>query len=384
MLTLIYGTRSAREEIYKRIQNDVNDQKRAYLIVPDQKALLSENALMEKLPKSAALLVDAVGFSRLANLVCRSYGALTYNYATEGAKVLTMYRTIKELSPLLNIFGGETQSALLKSLCSLVSEFRACEVSGNALADAAEKLAPSPLSDKLHDLSLIYERYESLLHEKFSEQADDIDTLVSLLGDNDFFEDAHIYIDTFLSFTKQETAVLSNILARGKEICIALPFSRRGTHMAECADTRKKLLSLCAKCGAKVEEFYAEEECESAISFARDNLWDFAASDTFDKDTKGVLELVNCTTKAEETDLVLREIYLALKNGDSYSDIAVIARNPDTYASTLCRMLKRCGIPFFFSEKTDDLRCKNKTASGNNSHKGGSDSKSYPCCFFNT
>ena len=353
MLTLIYGTRIARDEIYKRIRNDIEIGRRAYLIVPDQKALLSENALMEKLPKSAALLVDAVGFSRLANLVCRKYGSLTYNYASEGAKVLTMYRALKELAPLLNVFGGETQSALLKSLCSLVSDFRACEVSGSALADAAEKLSPSPLSDKLHDLALIYERYESLLHEKFSEQADDIDTLVALLSENDFFGDAHIYIDSFLSFTKQETAVLANLLARGKDICIALPFSRRGTHMAECADTRKKLLSLCAKCGAKAEEFYANEECENALTFARDNIWDFASCDTFDESTKDVLELVSCTTKSEETELVLREIYLALQKGGSYSDIAIIARNPDTYASTLCRILKRCDIPFFFSEKTD-------------------------------
>ena len=256
MLTLLYGTRTARDEIYSRIAADVENGRRAYLIVPDQKALLSENALMSAMPKSAALLVDAVGFSRLANLVSRRFGALTYNYATSGAKVLTMYRTLKELEPMLNVFSGESQSSALESLCSLMGEFRACSVSAEEISAAAEKLGDTPLAKKLFDLALIYTRYEAILHEKFAEQADDIDTLAELLRDYDFFGDAHIYVDAFLSFTKQETAVLSHILSRGNDVCIALPFSRRGAHMAECADTRKKLLSLCAKLSVNVEESY--------------------------------------------------------------------------------------------------------------------------------
>ena len=39
MLTILYGTRGARDEIYSRIKKDVEKGKRAYLIVPDQKAL---------------------------------------------------------------------------------------------------------------------------------------------------------------------------------------------------------------------------------------------------------------------------------------------------------------------------------------------------------
>ena len=353
MLTLLYGTRGAREEIFRRIACDVEDGRRAYLIVPDQKALLSEKALMDTLPKSAALLVDAVGFSRLSNLVCRRFGGLTYNYASDGAKVLTMYRTVKELAPLLSVFGGETQSAALESLCSLISEFRACSVSAEELSAAAEKMGECPLSQKLCDLALIYTRYEALLHEKFAEQADDIDTLADHLSKHDFFGDAHIYIDEFLSFTKQESAVISHILSRGSDVCIALPFSRRGAHMAECADTRKRLLSLCGKLAVKVEEVYADETAEGAIAFAKDNLWDFASCDIYDSDTAGELELVSCVTQNEETELVLREIFKTVKNGGAYSDIAVIARAPESYGGMLDRMLTRCGIPFFFSKKQD-------------------------------
>ena len=353
MLTLILGTRGARDEIYRQIEKDVAENRRAYLIVPDQKALLAEKSLMERLPKRAALLVEAVGFSRLSNLVSRRYGSLTYNYATDGAKILTMYRTLSELSPNLKVFGGENSSTTLSALCSLVGEFRAAAISAEELMEAAEKISSSTLCDKLFDLALIYTRYESILHERFAELADDVDTLAKLLSENDFFEDAHVYIDSFMSFTKQELEVITAILAHGKDVCIALPSVRGGTHTAECAHTRKRLLSLCAKLSVKFEEKNFADSSQNALSFAKDNLWNFECGEAFDGDTSGTLELVQCTSKNEEVSLVLREIYNALENGHSYSDIAIIARNPESYQGLLDRTLTKCNIPFFFSRKSD-------------------------------
>ena len=352
MLTLLYGTRGARAEIYNRIAADAAEGRRAYLIVPDQKALLAESALMRCLPKSAALLVDAVGFSRLANLVCRRYGSLTYRYASEGAKVVTMYRAVKKLRPHLRIFGGELQNGTLHALCTLMGEFRACAIRSDELSAAADDLGSAPLADKLRDLSLLYTEYESLLHENFAEQADDLDTLCDLLRAHDFFDGASVYIDSFISFTKQEMTAISHMLSRGVRVTIALPFCRTGAHMAECADTRKKLLSLCAKLSTQFDEEYITEDAPAALQFAKENLWDFAASDRFDTDTRGVLEVVECADKNEEAQLALREIFHAVESGHAYSDIAIIARDAESYTGTLDRALTRCGIPFFFSKKT--------------------------------
>ncbi len=351
MLTLLYGTRAAREEILRLIQNDVKECRRAYFIVPDQKALLAENALMTALPKNAALLVDAVGFSRLANLVARRFGSLTYNYATDGAKLVTMYRTMKKLNPYLSVFANSFQGKTLEALCSLMSEFRACSVTAEDITNAADNLENESLCKKLNDLAAIYTEYEATLHEKFAEQADDIDTLALLLAENDFFGDAHIYIDSFVSFTKQELTVISRMLSRGCNVTVALPFSRRGAHMAECADTRKKLLSLSAKLSVTLEEKYLTDTSHDALVFAKENLWDLGSADTYNEPTDGRIELCVCNNKSDEIALALREIYLAVESGHSYSDIAVIARNADNYAGLIDRAFSRCNIPFFFSHK---------------------------------
>ena len=353
MLTLLYGTRGARDEIYKRIKTDVADGRRAFLIVPDQKALLAEEGLMKVLPRSAALLVDAVGFSRLANLVCRKYGSLTYRYATEGAKAVTMHSAIKKLRPHLKVFGGEIQNGTLESLTALMREFRTCQIDADTLLEAAKKAGATPLGDKLSDLALIYLEYENALHKNFSEVEDDIDTLADLLSKHDFFDGANVYIDSFVSFTKQELSVISRMLAKGTSVTVALPYSGGGAHMAECKDTRKKLLSLASKLSC---EFYEKEVPTSApmpIAFAKDMLWDFSSADIFDGDTSGILEVANCFDQNEEALLCLKEIFGAVNSGKSFSDIAIIARNAESYTGILDRLLKKCNIPFFFAKKTD-------------------------------
>lgn len=355
MLTLLYGTRGAREEIYRRIRRDTDENRRAYLIVPDQKALLAESELSAVLPPAAALLCDAVGFSRLANLVCRRYGSLTYRYATDGAKALVMYRAQKRLRPMLTVFGGEVRTATLGALCSLWSEMRAASVTPDDLAAAADRLPPSPLADKLRDLSMLFSLYGKLLHENFAEQADDLDTLCELLAAHDFFEGAAVYVDSFVSFTKQEMTVLSRMLTQGVDVTVALPYRRGGgAHLAECADTRTRLLKLASRLGVRFDEQSVEEDEDAgAIAFAKAHVWDFASCETYDKSTEGELELVRCTDRREEARLCAREIFRAVSAGASYGDIAVVMRNAADYDGILDRFLTRCGIPLFFSKKTD-------------------------------
>lgn len=357
MLTLLYGTRCAREEIYRRIRRDTDGARRAYLIVPDQKALLAEGELAAVLPPRAALYADAVGFSRLANLVCRKYGGLTYNYASDGARVLSMYRAAKQLRPMLKVFIGEIKAATLSALCALAAEFRAAAVSPGDLTAAAGKLPPSPLADKLHDLSLLFTVYEERLHEHFAEQADDIDTLCDLLAAHDFFADASVYIDSFVSFTKQEMTVIERMLARGTHVTVALPYARGGgVHLAECADTRKRLLRLAARLACKLDEQETADTAPSdtdPLAYAKAHIWDFSVDAPFSGELGDAITAVRCADRRDEARLCAAEIFRTVESGASYSDIAVVMRHAEDYAGILDRYLERCGIPYFFSKKTD-------------------------------
>ncbi len=355
MLTILYGTQGARREIYRRIGDDVQAARRAYLIVPDQKALLAESALMKNLPPSAALLVDAVGFSRLSNLVCRKYGGLCGDYANDGAKILFLYRAVKKLSPMLSVFDTRLGCRALGALVSLFTEFRAYAVTPEQLGEASRSLSPSPLADKLSDLALLYAEYESSLHKRYVEAADDLDRLADLLAKHDFFENAKVYIDSFVSFTGQEMKIIGRMLAKNTDVTVTLPLSgTRSAHTAETTDTRRRLLRLAAKFSVLTDEIETEDEdTPAALDFAKRNLWNFSCTERFLENTRGTIELVRCADKSEEAELCLREIYQIVSSGGAYADIAIIARNAADYEGILDPLLTRCEIPFFFSKKTD-------------------------------
>ena len=123
--------------------------------------------------------------------------------------------------------------------------------------------------------------------------------------------------------------------------------------MAECADTRKKLFALCNRLSVELTESFIETDAPAPLAFARDNLWDFAAAEPFAGTTEGTLALAECADKNEEVRLCIHEIRRALYAGYAYADIAVIARNADSYTGLLDRALSRSDIPYFFAKKTD-------------------------------
>ena len=70
---------------------------RLILIVPEQQAVVWETRIARELPPSAALRLEIVSFTRLCNLVGRTYGGLAENCITRGGKAALMWTTLRQL-----------------------------------------------------------------------------------------------------------------------------------------------------------------------------------------------------------------------------------------------------------------------------------------------
>jgi ATP-dependent helicase/nuclease subunit B len=206
VLNLIYGHSGSGKTglIYKMMLEGSRANRRSYLIVPEQETVVCERRLLDILPPSAQLNSEVLNFSRLANLVFRHYGGLSYNYADKACKTLIMWKNLRELSPLLSEYSngkGGVRSA--EEMLSAIGELKAYCVSPTKLEKAAQKLGNNPvLQSKLTDLSLIMSAYSNNLEESYSDAADDLSRLTLKLKDHDFFKGADVYIASFTSFTR--------------------------------------------------------------------------------------------------------------------------------------------------------------------------------------
>ena len=107
MINFIYGrsTNKKQKKLIEMIANDHENDVRSFLIVPEQFAVHTERLMLKSLPSSAQLKLEILNFSRLYNSVCRVYGGIEYNYITKPLKYALMWQNLRDLAPLLEVYG---------------------------------------------------------------------------------------------------------------------------------------------------------------------------------------------------------------------------------------------------------------------------------------
>ena len=91
MITFVYGAPGSGKThyIFERLKEN---NKRAFVIVPEQETVSIERKAVETLAASSQLEVEVLNFTRLCNRVFRELGGLSYNYVTPRVKKLFMWR----------------------------------------------------------------------------------------------------------------------------------------------------------------------------------------------------------------------------------------------------------------------------------------------------
>ena len=363
MIEFIYGTYGSGKttRILQQIADDTGKGKKCFLIVPDQEALSFERLSLSALPDDAQLKLEILGFSRLYNRVCREYGGLSYSYLTKPMRALLMWKTLRDLSPMLIEYKNESDPALTDLMLSALGELKAAGVSASAIENASKKLpAESTLAHRLSDLSLIYACFDNFVAEKYSDSSDDLSRLRDVLGEHSFFEGTNVYIDSFTSFTAVEHQIIELIFKSADKTVVTLPLASLGEReISEESISRSldKLRRSASRCGGAKETLLAlnmRADTES-LSYLSENLWrmDKNEKSCTPPDPSGSIICEVCHNPYSEAEAAAAHVLKLLKNGARAREIAIIMRDAEKYRGIIEPALEKSGIPFFFSEKSD-------------------------------
>ena len=142
MLEILYSREKENcdKELLSRIKKDVSEGKRITLLVPEQQVYNAEAMLGYNNIMSPEL--EVVGFRRLCESVFRRFGGLSYNNITDGARLILMWRTIAEISPMLKEYSNVALDDIdmIKSLVASVGELSLYGIYPKNLEILAEKL----------------------------------------------------------------------------------------------------------------------------------------------------------------------------------------------------------------------------------------------------
>ena len=368
MLTLFEGGFASPIEdgLIDAIRAATGRSKKVYLIVPEQETVNAECRMSEILPPDAPLYFEVTNFTRFTNTAFREIGGISGEYCSGAAKSLLMWRALTELSPFLAMTRGRknVSKGLVGKAMSAVGEMQSLGITPDMISCiGGDKAGDRRLAEKLSDLSMIYTLYTKLLGEKYSDTANDAAALAAMLAkDGSFLSETEIFVHGFTSFTDGQQKLLGAIM-RHAPLYVTLTVGRGGEafEYSETLGTRRRLIALAsgAECEVGLKKFGTrDDEYNPVIGEICDLLWrsegkiDNSGLQLLYKND-GAVRIYRGETMYEECDFLASDIKRRVMAGDRYSDIAIVAKNTDSYLGVLDTALETAGVPYFVSRTAD-------------------------------
>ncbi len=363
MIKFVYGAPGFGKThyVFERLREDFEN---SILIVPEQQTVICERLALERLPAESQLSFEVLNFSRLCNRVFRSFGGLSYNYISTGMRSLFMWRTLRELSPLLEEYRTESnESAMTPVMLSSIAELKNAAIKPAELEAAAEKLpSDSALRGKLRDIALVFASYDNLVKQSFDDTEDDLYKLCEIADREKIFKGKKVYIDSFSSFTAPELAVIKRIFEQADDVTVTLGCESPKLNLI-CNESLKKtatkLSELCVKLSKKTENIFLTENHRAKNAELRElnsSLWSMgsitSAGERIPEKERGNVNVISCKNAYAEADAVVGIILEQIERGLRYRDIAVISRDISTRKGILDAALEASSIPYFMSRSS--------------------------------
>lgn len=352
MLTLLLGTDwvANRKEILNRISQDISKQKGGrILIVPELISHDTERRLCAAAGDTASRFAEVLSFTRLYRRVSDAAGHGTVECLDNGGRVAAMASAARHLHSKLKAYASvETRPEFLTGLVDTVDEFKRCCISAQDLMYASQQ-TEGALAQKLEELSLLLEMYDSLCQHGKRDPSDQMTWLLEQLENTDYAENHVFYIDGFPDFTRQHMAILEHLICCSPNVVISLncdtPASSNPA-FEKAGSTASDLFSFARRAGVDVRiQMVAPREDKLALVHSKL----FHGSTHTCTDLKNALFVYRAQSVQEECAAAAERILSLIHSGARYRDICVVASDITAYQLAVNMTFRRCNIPVYQS-----------------------------------
>ena len=361
MLKLILGTDwiANREEVLRRIALDVKTKKEnVILLVPELISHDTERRLCAAAGDTASRYAEVLSFTRLLRRVSEQEQKKMPECLDNGGRLVAMASAVQLMSSRLKSYADlETKPEFLSGLVEAVDEFKRCRISSADLQQAAGE-SSGTLAQKLEELSLILEGYDSVCAQGKQDPRDQMEWLLDELECCDFAKNHTFYIDGFPDLTRQNMAILAHLIRNSLEVTVSLNCDRAGSDRAafeKAGETASELKKLANEANIPVQTLRISAR-QDGLEQLREKL--FQGQITQNPELRPKLCLMRSDSVFDEAMAAAERIMELVRHGARYRDIGVVTADPQRYRGVLGLVFRRCGIPAYQSG-TDDILTKN-------------------------
>ncbi len=351
MLHLLLGRdwTANRDEILRRISQDVKQRKgNRILMVPELISHETERQLCAWAGDTSSRYAEVLSFTRLARRVSDAMGSSAMECLDNGGRVVAMAAAARQLSSRLKAYAAvETKPEFLTGLIDAIDEFKRCCITSQDLKLASLETEGS-LAQKLEELSLLMEAYDSLCGRGKRDPRDQMTWLLEQLEEGTFGEEHVFYIDGFPDFTRQNLAVLEHLIKVSPSVTVSLNCDRVDSPMLafeKAGDTARQILQFAQKAGVEV---LVERipEYPVPVSSVRERLFQ---GPIVSGAAQGCLHVFQAESAYQECMAAAQQVMTLVRSGCRYRDITVVCTDMGVYKPLMDLVFHRFRIPLYES-----------------------------------
>lgn len=358
MLHLLLGTdwTANRDEILKRISDDVRYRKGSrVLIVPELISHETERRLCSAAGDTASRYAEVLSFTRLARRVSDAVGSAAMECLDKGGRIVAMASAARQLSSKLKAYAAvETKPEFLTGLIDGIDEFKRCCISAQDLKNASRETQGS-LAQKLEELSLLMEGYDTLCSRGKKDPRDQMTWLLEQLEEGTFGEEHVFYIDGFPDFTRQNLAIIAHLIRVAPEITVSLNCDRVDSSrlsFEKAGATAKEIIRLARAAGVEVRIEYIRPG-KTDLDILREKLF----QGHLEKGCIGGALRVFCAgTPYQECLAAAQQVQELVESGCRYRDVTLVCTDMAVYQPLINLIFHRFRIPVYQSGTEEILQ----------------------------
>ena len=212
-LRLIYGRAGTGKSqfCFDEIRKRIKEEKKIYVITPEQFSFTSEKKLLDSLENEAVINAEVITFNRMAYRVMSEVGGLKKVNLSKSGKAMLIHSILANQSSNLKVLTKSDENINLVN--NSIKEFKKHNITVDKLNDVTSNVCDQYLKLKLEDMKNLYERYQEEIENKYIDEEDVLSILAKNIEKTDMFKDAIIYIDEFIGYTEQEYEIIAKLLS---------------------------------------------------------------------------------------------------------------------------------------------------------------------------
>ena len=358
MLRLLIGRdwTENRRAVLDRIARDVALRKPGrILIVPELISHDTERRLCAAAGDTASRYAEVLTFTRMARRVCEYMACVPEECLDSGGRLVAMASAARQLSSRLKAYASvETKPEFLAELVGGVDEFKRCCISSADLADAGRETEGS-LAQKLEELSLLMEVYDTLCTNGKRDPRDQMTWLLEQMEDGSFAEEHVFYIDGFPDLTRQHMAVIEHLIRYSPEVTVSLncdAVDSRRLAFEKAGATASELIRIASAAGIPVSVETVEERADALRPVRRAIFQGPIVS----SEARDVLRVFRTESIWQECQAAAHQVRKLIQAGDRYRDITIACADIGAYRSVAEFVFRRMDIPLYLSGTEDILQ----------------------------